>query len=99
MNLTHKEIILAIQEIRPYAEWSLSGGSFENLVWHDKIQKKPTAEEVEQAWKSMQYKRNRVKEYPSIGDQLDAIWKGGKDMEEMKAKIDAVKSKFPKAGN
>ena len=34
--------------------------------------------------------------YPPIGDQLDAIWKGGQAQEEMKALIDAVKAKYPK---
>jgi hypothetical protein len=34
--------------------------------------------------------------YPSIGDQLDAIWKGGQARDEMKALIDAVKSDYPK---
>jgi hypothetical protein len=42
------------------------------------------------------YKYNRVKEYPSIGDQLDALWKGGDAAEEMLAKVQAVKTKYPK---
>jgi hypothetical protein len=35
-------------------------------------------------------------EYPSIGDQLDALWKGGDAAAEMLAKIQAVKAKYPK---
>lgn len=42
------------------------------------------------------YKFARVKEYPSIGDQLDALWKGGNDAAEMLAKVQAVKAKYPK---
>jgi len=42
------------------------------------------------------YKYNRVKEYPSIGDQLDALWKGGEAATEMLAKVQAVKTKYPK---
>ena len=42
------------------------------------------------------YKYNRVKEYPSIGDQLDALWKGGEAAAEMLAKVQAVKTKYPK---
>lgn len=38
----------------------------------------------------------RSVEYPSIGDQLDALWKGGEAAEEMLAKVQAVKSKYPK---
>ena len=41
------------------------------------------------------YKYNRVKEYPSIGDQLDALWKGGEAAAEMLAKVQAVKTKYP----
>jgi hypothetical protein len=33
--------------------------------------------------------------YPSVGDQLDALWKGGKAAEDMKKVIDAVKQQFP----
>jgi len=42
------------------------------------------------------YKYNRVAEYPSIGDQLDALWKGGDAAAEMLAKVQAVKTKYPK---
>ena len=42
------------------------------------------------------YKQQRVAEYPSIGDQLDALWKGGEAAAEMLAKVQAVKNKYPK---
>ena len=42
------------------------------------------------------YKFARVKEYPAIGDQLDALWKGGDAAAEMLAKVQAVKVKYPK---
>jgi hypothetical protein len=42
------------------------------------------------------YKRQRAKEYPPIGDQLDALWKGGAAAEEMLATVMAVKAKYPK---
>lgn len=38
----------------------------------------------------------RANEYPSIGDQLDALWKGGEAAAEMLAKVQAVKAKYPK---
>jgi hypothetical protein len=43
-----------------------------------------------------QYKYQRASEYPAIGDQLDALWKGGDFAAEMLAKVQAVKSKYPK---
>ena len=42
------------------------------------------------------YKQQRVAEYPLIGDQLDALWKGGEAATEMLAKVQAVKNKYPK---
>jgi hypothetical protein len=43
-----------------------------------------------------QYKQQRAVEYPAIGDQLDALWKGGDAAAEMLAKVQAVKAKYPK---
>jgi hypothetical protein len=42
------------------------------------------------------YKAKRVAEYPPIGDQLDALWKGGDAAAEMLATVQAVKAKYPK---
>lgn len=42
------------------------------------------------------YIAKRQAEYPAIGDQLDALWKGGEAAAEMLAKVQAVKTKFPK---
>jgi hypothetical protein len=42
------------------------------------------------------YIEKRVAEYPLIGDQLDALWKGGDAAAEMLAKVQAVKTKYPK---
>ncbi len=43
-----------------------------------------------------EYQRNRAVEYPPIGDQLDALWKGGDAAAEMLTKVQAVKTKYPK---
>ena len=49
------------------------------------------------AWVDPQaYVAKRVAEYPTIGDQLDALWKGGDAQTEMLAKVMAVKAKYPK---
>lgn len=42
------------------------------------------------------YIAKRQAEYPPIGDQLDALWKGGEAAAEMLAKVQAVKAKYPK---
>jgi len=57
---------------------------------------KPTWEELQVEIAKLSYQRNRAKEYPSIGDQLDALFHAGVFPEEMAAKIQEVKNKFPK---
>ena len=49
------------------------------------------------AWQNPDaYKAKRAAEYPPIGDQLDALWKGGAEAEAMLARVQAVKQKYPK---
>lgn len=52
--------------------------------------------EYEAFLRSREYIAKRAAEYPSIEDQLDALMKGGKDLEDMRARVLAVKAKFPK---
>ena len=42
------------------------------------------------------YKHQRAFEYPPIGDQLDALFHAGVFPDDMAAKIQAVKNKYPK---
>ena len=42
------------------------------------------------------YIEKRLDAYPPIGDQLDALWKGGDDADAMKILVNKVKSDFPK---
>ena len=86
----------------PNKQWILSGNSYEGLDWHDELAK-PTKEELDALWETTEalknnsaYKFKRAAEYPSIGDQLDALWKGGDAAAEMLAKVQAVKTKYPK---
>jgi hypothetical protein len=47
-------------------------------------------------WLENGYKNERINKYPPIGDQLDALWKGGDAAAEMLARVQAVKQQFPK---
>ena len=47
-------------------------------------------------WVSTEYQRLRKVDYPSIGDQLDALFHAGVFPPEMAAQIQAVKDKYPK---
>lgn len=42
------------------------------------------------------YRDERRAAYPPMGDQLDALWKGGTALDEMKARVMTVKARFPK---
>ena len=97
-------IAQALVKLRPGSSWEVIGDDvYENINWKDTEQTKPTKQEVEdkvaelvQARLDTQYQRDRRKEYPPIGDQLDALWKGGDAATEMLAKVQAVKIKYPK---
>jgi len=98
----------ALISLKPGAQWSLNGDEYGGLIWNEPPvyeggQKKPTKEEVEAEVSRLQaeydakeYQRQRVPEYPSIGDQLDAIWKGGDAYDVMLAKVMEIKDKYPK---
>ena len=49
-----------------------------------------------QAQDSISYRFQRAAEYPPIGDQLDALWKGGQAAQDMLARIQAIKEQYPK---
>ena len=90
----------AISSLRPNAEWVLRG---DELEWYDKKQTQPTDAEIDAEVKKLQaeydakaYQRSRKSEYPSISDQLDALFHAGVFPTDMAAKIQAVKDKYPK---
>jgi hypothetical protein len=43
------QLTKALSDIRPNAQWSLIGNSYEGLEWLDKTQTKPTQAEIEAA--------------------------------------------------
>ena len=68
--------------------------------WWEKL---PTQEEIliefnrlEKEFEMHSYARNRMYSYPSIGDQLDALFHAGVFPDDMAAQIQAVKDQYPK---
>ena len=57
---------------------------------------KSTADSDDAALAAVAYKDVRRAAYPDIGDQLDALWKGGDAQAAMKVLVDKVKSDNPK---
>lgn len=96
-----KTIIDALLSLRPGAQWTCYGDSYENIVWHEEEIEIPSKEEVEaevlrlqEEYDKLEYQRLRKKEYPSIEDQLDLLYHRGID--GWKSEIDKVKNKYPK---
>lgn len=52
--------------------------------------------EINNSFNSLPYKNQRASEYPTIGDQLDALYHAGVFPEDMAAQIQAVKERYPK---
>lgn len=73
------------------------------LHWDAKLGARPTQSQLDAAWAVKvaaddvaAYASKRAAEYPSIGDQLDALFKAGVFPADMAATIQAVKDKYPK---
>lgn len=98
------DITDSLQSLRPGAQWSLNGRTYEGLWWSDDNDLPPPTEEeinqeierLQQEYERNQYQRDRAKEYPSIEDQLDTLYHQGYD--GWKAMVDEVKNKYPKPG-
>jgi len=91
----------AIRSINPSVRFHWS----EDIIkWaDDNTETIPTEAEIDSEiirldaeYTALAYSRARALAYPSIKDQLDAIWKGGDDTIAMKIIIDKVKSLNPK---
>ena len=54
------------------------------------------ASKAQAEFEALPYNNKRASEYPSIGDQLDALFHSGVFPAEMAAQIQAVKDKYPK---
>lgn len=102
--MRNPSIVDALHRLRPNTQWTLRGDfTYACLEWQDESAPKPSEAEVTAAMAAVdaeyernEYQRLRAPEYPPIGDQLDALWKGGDAAAEMLARVQAVKAKYPK---
>jgi hypothetical protein len=97
------EIPDALHSLCPDADWKSSDSTWESLEWLSDNIPKPTLDEVlaevdrlQEEWDTTEYRRWRDINYPSVGDQLDDLYRAGMFSAEMSAIIKAVKDKFPK---
>ena len=64
------------------------------VKWVDEAETQAILEKQRES--ELTYADRRRAEYPPIGDQLDAIWKGEPFTSEMKEAVMSVKEKYPK---
>ena len=102
IKLKAHSIAEALSSLRPLSQYSVSSDG--TINWIDAVQTKPTDEEItaeivrlKAQAEANQYKQQRAAEYPSIGDQLDALFHAGVFPEAMAAQIQAIKDKYPKS--
>ncbi len=89
----------ALNNLRKNARWSMVN---DELEWQDDTQTQPTEAEItaeisrlQAEYDAQAYARDR--QYPAIGDQLDALFHAGVFPAEMAATLQAVKDAHPKA--
>jgi hypothetical protein len=92
----------AIQSLVPGAEVSV-GIYDQKIEWHNPLIAPVTLKQVLEEQQRLQslhdwheYQRNRAREYPSIQEQLDALYHAGVFPTEMAERIRAVKTKYPR---
>ncbi len=103
MNPNTPNIGDAIARIRPNASFIVYDEDISKIEWNDTKTECPTEEEILESLSILQeevtynsYKSLRQKAYPSIGDQLDALFHAGVFTKEMSSQIQAVKDSYPK---
>jgi len=104
------DIATAIQSLKPEYEFGIEYvvediDGTPTLRWLKDIDDKPTDEEInskitelQTAWNNQEYARERVKNYPSIEDQLDMqYWDSVNGTTTWKDKITEIKNANPKS--
>jgi hypothetical protein len=88
----HSNAVSIFGDFPDIQAWDKDGNTI--IIDFEKVKKEIDA--LNESWTSLEYQRQRSSEYPSIGDQLDALFHAGVFPPEMAAKIQAVKNKYPK---
>lgn len=89
--MKHSSIVAALQQLAPGAQYSIVDGE---IIWECDLPQ-PTESEIERAVLVIENRIKRQINYPSIGDQLGALFDAGVFPPDMAAKIQAVKDAYP----
>lgn len=97
-KVTSSEVI---KSLSPNSEFIIYGDEYSDIKWlsgqiisEEQFYLKKN--ELELDFDKKEYQRQRAPEYPSITDQLDALFHAGVFPPEMAEQIQAVKDKYPK---
>lgn len=96
---THDAEWQEAKEIAPVlvdGKWTQQWQIVERYSADEKAAKQAEKAEAAAKFEATKYQYQRAAEYPAIGDQLDALWKGGDAAAAMLAQVQAVKAKYPK---
>ena len=98
------DIPLALQSMRPGAQWVLRGDAYSGLEWLDQEQEKPNEQDVldeierlKLLQEDLKYRANRKEEYLTFEEQLDQLyWDNVNGTSTWADHIAQVKAKYPK---
>lgn len=93
------DLVKAASLLRPGTAWNCIDENYEALVQAEDTTPrvdKPLLVELQAIITAHAYYENRAAQYPSFGDQLDALWKGGDAAASMLTQIQDIKTRFPK---
>ena len=92
-NAIKEEHILAkVAKYESAYDEAIAKGNYQTRKQRDDAETKAEQD----AYNNVPYSEKRRREYPNIGDQLDALYHAGIFPEDMAAKIKATKDKHPK---
>tara|TARA_R100000231_G_C5194780_1_gene125506 strand:+ start:46 stop:330 length:285 start_codon:yes stop_codon:yes gene_type:complete len=91
------KILEAIEAINSNAKVFVRGNDIDSceIEWLEGTSE-ISKEDIKAKISSMEYISKRQVEYPSIGDQLDMIYRAGQGGDEFQKAIKAIKDKYPK---
>lgn len=101
------DITKALLSLRPNSAWTVDGNTYDGITWLDTINPQPTEEEIlteasrlQAEYESLEYQRQRAKNYPPIVEQLDMLyWDKVNGTNNWQTAISTIKNQFPKSNN
>ena len=98
------QYIDAIKNLAPGAKFGIYDNDLARIDWQDESISQPSDADIETElvrlqteYNAQEYARKRQAEYPSMGDQLDMIYKDMKNGTTTHAEaVEEVKTKYPK---